>query len=59
MFTLRQASVKMAVLLHKQAKVPFVLILAVFRPLVYFIDCRVLSGFALLLLVLVSVIMKS
>ena len=29
MFTLRQASVKMAVLLHKQAKVPFVLSLAV------------------------------
>ena len=30
MFTLRQASVKMAVLLHKQAKVPFVLSLAVY-----------------------------
>ena len=29
MFILRQTSVKMAVLLHKQAKVPFVLILAV------------------------------
>ena len=29
MFTLRQASVKMAVLLHKKAKVPFVLSLAV------------------------------
>ena len=29
MFTLRQASVKMAVLLHKQARVPFVLDLAV------------------------------
>ena len=30
MFTMRQASVKMAVLLHKQAKVPFVLSLAVY-----------------------------
>ena len=30
MFTLRQASVKMALLLHKQAKVPFVLDLAVY-----------------------------
>ena len=29
MFTLRQASVKMAVLLHKQAKVPFIVIIAV------------------------------
>ena len=29
MFTLRQASVKMAVLLHKQAKVPFIMIIAV------------------------------
>ena len=29
MFMLRQTSVKMAVLLHKQAKVPFVLSLAV------------------------------
>ena len=29
MFTLCQASVKLAVLLHKQAKVPFVLSLAV------------------------------
>ena len=32
MFTLRQASVKIAVLLHKQAKVPFVLSLAVHTP---------------------------
>ena len=29
MFILRQNSVKMAVLLHKQAKVPFILIIAV------------------------------
>ena len=29
MFILRQTSVKMAVLLHKQAKVPFILIIAV------------------------------
>ena len=29
MFMLRQTSVKMAVLLHKQAKVPFILIIAV------------------------------
>ena len=32
MFTLRQTSVKIAVLLHKQAKVPFVLDLAVRDP---------------------------
>ena len=30
MFILRQTSVKMAVLLHKQAKVPFILIIAVY-----------------------------
>ena len=29
MFVLRQTSVKMAVLLHKQAKVPFIMIIAV------------------------------
>ena len=29
MFILRQTSVKMAVLLHKQAKVPFIIIIAV------------------------------
>ena len=29
MFILRQTSVKMAVLLHKQAKVPFIMIIAV------------------------------
>ena len=32
MFILRQSSVKMAVLLHKQAKVPFNLIIAVRDP---------------------------
>ena len=31
MFILRQTSVKMAVLLHKQAKVPFILIIAVYN----------------------------
>ena len=30
MFILRQTSVKMAVLLHKQAKVPFIMIIAVY-----------------------------
>ena len=33
MFILRQTSVKMAVLLHKQAKVPFILIIAVYMSL--------------------------
>ena len=33
MFILRQTSVKMAVLLHKQAKVPFILIIAVYTLL--------------------------
>ena len=33
MIILRQASQKMAVLLHKQAKVPFILIIAVPYPL--------------------------
>ena len=33
MFILRQTSVKMAVLLHKQAKVPFILIIAVCKLL--------------------------
>ena len=31
MFILRQTSVKMAVLLHKQAKAPFILIIAVYQ----------------------------
>ena len=35
MFILRQTSVKMAVLLHKQAKVPFILIIAVFARIGY------------------------
>ena len=30
MFILRQTSVKMAVLLHKQARVPFIMIIAVY-----------------------------
>ena len=35
MFILRQTSVKMAVLLHKQAKVPFIMIIAVYHSRVH------------------------
>ena len=49
MFILHQTSVKMAVLLHKQAKVPFIMIIAVYtvKPVIRVDFLFFLFGFSL------------